>query len=112
MKTTKLLLLASLLPGGLIPFAAQATIDIPPQTPVYDSTAFDTAGGGYAFDNLSLPANTTIGSTALEIDIPLTTSITLADVGLGYNYGFGMAGLNPTISSGGEAFSFYIQLLN
>jgi len=112
MKTTKLLLLlGSLLPGALIPFDAQATIITGTQTPVYDSTLFGNLGG-YSFNNLSLPDGTTIGSTALQIDIPLSTSITLTSLGTGYNYSFGMAGLNPAIPYNVEAFSFYIQLLN
>lgn len=112
MKTIKLLLLlGSLLPGALIPFDAQATITTVTQTPVYDSTLFGNVGG-YSFNNLSLPNGTSIGSTALQIDIPLSTSITLTSLGTGYNYGFGMAGFSPLVHNQGEAFSFYIQLLN
>ena len=97
MKTTKLLLLLGfLLPGALIPFEAQAAITIATQTPVYDPTAFGNQGG-YSFNNLSLPAGTTIGTTALQIDIPLSTSINLTSLGTGYNYSFGMNGLNPAI---------------
>jgi hypothetical protein len=112
MKTTKLLvLLGSLLPGALMPFAAQATFTTTTQTPVYDPTAFNNAGG-YTFNNLFLPGGTSIGSAALELDVPLSTSITLTSVGAGYNYSFGMAGLAPEVPNSGEAFSFYIQLLN
>lgn len=92
---------------------AQATIiTTATQTPTFDPTDFNNPGGGYSFNNLSLPAGTSIGTTVLQIDIPLSSSITLTSVGMGYNYGFGMGGLDPEIQPGGEAFSFYIQLLN
>jgi hypothetical protein len=112
MKTTKLLLLlGSLLPGALISFDVQADIIIGTQTPVYDPTAFSNQGG-YKFDNILLPSGTSIGSTALNIDIPLSTSINLTSLGTGYNYSFGMSGFNPLIPYNSEAFTFYIELLN
>jgi hypothetical protein len=112
MKTTKLfLLLGFLLPGALISFDAQADIIIGTQTPVYDPTAFNNAGG-YSFNSILLPGGTSIGSTALNIDIPLSSSITLTSLGTGYNYSFGMNGFNPLVPYNDEAFTFYIQLLN
>ncbi len=80
-------------------------------TPNYNPTFFGSHGGGYVFGDIQLPDGTSIGSTPLLLDLNLTQDITLTDVGLGYNYLFGMGGFNPQIPNGGDAFTFSIELL-
>jgi len=111
MNTPKLLLLlSSVLSSALFPLDAKANIEFS-VTPVYDPIAFGPAGGGYGWAGLTLPVNTQIGSTAQYLQLNLTQPITVTDAGAGYNYGFGMSGLDPTIAYQGEAFTFQIQLL-
>jgi len=108
--TPKLLLLLSfVLSSALFPLDAQANIEFT-VTPVYDPTVFGSAGGGYRWDNLTLQG-TQIGNTAQYLQLNLTQPITLTDAGAGYNYGFGLGGLDPMIDYQGEAFTFQIQLL-
>jgi hypothetical protein len=106
-----LLLLSSVLSSALLSLDAQAAITFE-VTPIYDPGVFGPAGGGYTWADLKLPTGTQIGTDPLYLDLRLTAPITLNDAGAGYNYGFGMSGFNAPIPQNGEAFTFYIQLLN
>jgi len=67
----------------------------------------DPIGG---FNNTALPDGTFFDSNnALNIDLLLTTSITLGD---NINYGFGLAGIDPAVDEGGFLFNFSISLIN
>jgi len=111
MNTSKLLLLlSSVLSSALFPLGAQANIEFG-VAPVYDPNTFGPAGGGYGWSNLVPDNPTHIDDTPLYLQLNLTDSITLTDAGAGYNYGFGLSGLDPKIAYQGEAFTFQIQLL-
>jgi hypothetical protein len=110
MKTFKAPIAACLLIAGFVCLPhARADLDFT-ITPTYDPTLFGGQGGWTSGDTLfSLGA--TDYSAGLQLDLLLTQDVTLTDLGSGYNYGFGMGGLDPEIPTNGDAFTFSIELL-
>ena len=111
MKKYKVPFGAALLFAGVLLVSNAQAVQTFNVTPTYNPDLYGAGMPGWESGDIPLDLGTTIGGTALELQLTLSQDITLASLGTGYNYGFGMGGLDPEIATDGDAFNFAIELL-